>query len=222
MSDSGTPPPDPYGQQPPPPPNPYGQPADPAQPPAQQPAQPNPYGGQQPGYGQAPPAYGQPAYGGPAADYAHWGKRVGATLVDGLVSLVAGIPAFIGLMILSANTTTTTAPDGTVASSSDVGAGVIVLIVVGYLLLIVVGIWNIVIRQGRTGYSIGKGVLGIKLINEGTGQPIGAGMSFLRQIVHLVDSIPCYLGYLWPLWDSKRQTFADKILGTIVINQPKP
>ncbi|MDQ1539752.1 MAG: hypothetical protein QOH29_478, partial [Actinomycetota bacterium] len=27
-----------------------------------------------------------------------------------------------------------------------------------------------------------------------------------------------YLGYLWPLWDSKRQTFADKILKTVVVN----
>ncbi|MCW2843521.1 MAG: domain containing protein [Nocardioides sp.] len=220
MSDSGTPPPDPYGQQPPPPPNPYGQPADPAQP-AQPPAAANPYGGPPPpAYGQAPPAYGQPSYAGAPGDYAHWGKRVGATLVDVLVSLVAGLPAWIGLIILAANTTTTTAPDGTVTSSSDVGAGVIALIVVGYLLLIVVGIWNIVIRQGRTGYSIGKGVLGIKLVNEGTGQPIGGWMSFLRQIVHFVDQI-CYIGYLWPLWDSKRQTFADKILGTVVINQPK-
>lgn len=209
MSDSGTPPPDPYGQQqppPPPPPSPYG---------APQP------GFGQPAYGQAPPAYGQPAYGGPVASYANWGKRVGATLVDGLVSLLAGIPAWIGLIILSANTTTTTAADGTVTSSSDVGAPVIVLIAVGYLLMIAVGIWNIVIKQGRTGYSIGKGVLGIKLINEGTGQPIGAGMSFLRQIVHLVDQI-CYIGYLWPLWDSKRQTFADKIMGTVVLNEPKP
>ncbi len=27
----------------------------------------------------------------------------------------------------------------------------------------------------------------------------------------------CYLGYLWPLWDKKKQTFADKIFGTYSI-----
>lgn len=213
MSDSGAPPPDPYGgQQPPPPPS------------------PTPYGGPQPGYGEAPPAYGQPqqgqpaygqpAYAGPVADYAHWGKRVGATLVDALVSLAAGIPAWIGLILLAASSETTTAADGTVTATSNAGGGVIALIVVGYLLMIVVGIWNIVFRQGRTGYSIGKGVLGIKLIGERTGAPIGAGMSFLRQLVHVVDQI-CYIGYLWPLWDPKRQTFADKIFSSIVINQPQ-
>ena len=81
--------------------------------------------------------------------------------------------------------------------------------------------WNYCLKQGRTGYTVGKGVLGIKLIKQDTGQPMGAGLSFVRQLAHIVDAIPCYLGYLWPLWDAKRQTFADKIMGTVVIEQPK-
>ena len=28
------------------------------------------------------------------------------------------------------------------------------------------------------------------------------------------------LDYLWPLWDAKNQTLTDKVLGTIVVNQP--
>jgi uncharacterized RDD family membrane protein YckC len=39
-----------------------------------------------------------------------------------------------------------------------------------------------------------------------------------RSFVHIIDGIPCYLGYLWPLWDAKKQTFADKIMGTVVVN----
>jgi uncharacterized RDD family membrane protein YckC len=209
MSDSGTPPPDPYGQQPPPPPSPYGQ-----------PAEPNPYGGQQPGYGQAPPAYGQPAYGAPAADYAHWGKRVGSYLIDALLGAVAAFPLWIGYGILAASAETTTDANGVTTTSMDGGGASAILILIGVLTSLGFFIWNTCLKQGRTGYSIGKGVLGIKLIGESTGQPIGAGMSFLRQIVHIVDSI-CYIGYLWPLWDAKRQTFADKILNSIVINQPK-
>ncbi len=46
-------------------------------------------------------------------------------------------------------------------------------------------------------------------------------MSFVRAILHILDALPCLIGYLWPLWDSKRQTFADKIMGTVVIDQPK-
>ena len=30
----------------------------------------------------------------------------------------------------------------------------------------------------------------------------------------------CYLGWLWPLWDRRNQTFADKIMNTVVIIQP--
>ncbi len=44
------------------------------------------------------------------------------------------------------------------------------------------------------------------------------GAAIGRAFVHIVDSIPCDIGYLWPLWDSKNQTFADKIMGTVVVN----
>ena len=42
-----------------------------------------------------------------------------------------------------------------------------------------------------------------------------------EQRQHVLDSLPCYLGYLWPLWDAKRQTFADKIMSTVVVEQKK-
>ena len=43
--------------------------------------------------------------------------------------------------------------------------------------------------------------------------------AFLRDLVHILDGV-AYVGYLWPLWDDKRQTFADKIMRTIVIDLP--
>jgi hypothetical protein len=46
-------------------------------------------------------------------------------------------------------------------------------------------------------------------------------MSFVRQLAHIVDGLVCNLGYLWPIWDPKKQTFADKIMGTLVIVQPQ-
>ncbi|QNN54314.1 RDD family protein [Nocardioides mesophilus] len=91
----------------------------------------------------------------------------------------------------------------------------------GYAVILGLVIWNLFIRQGRTGWSIGKQVLGIRLISEQTGQPIGAGMAFVRTLAHFLDSLACYLGWLWPLWDPKCQTFADKLLRTVVIQQKK-
>ena len=57
----------------------------------------------------------------------------------------------------------------------------------------------------------------IKTVSEETGQPIGFGNAFLRDLCHVVDSMVCYVGYLMPLWDGKRQTLADKIVRTVVV-----
>lgn len=195
MSNYGNPPTDPYGQ-PPAGQDPYGQPPQGSY--GQDPyAQQNPYGAQ-------PPA----AYSGvpQGVTFAHWGKRVGATVIDSLILLAAYIPALIGA--------------GLASDPGTAGMGT-VLTLIGLVLYIGVFVWNVCIKQGSTGYTVGKGVMGIKLVKAETGLPIGGGMSFVRQLAHILDGLPCYLGFLWPLWDANRQTFADKIIGTYVIDQPK-
>ncbi|MFK0281480.1 RDD family protein [Streptomyces sp. NPDC090499] len=186
--------------------NPYGQPQDPQQ------GQPG-YGyPQQPGYQQAPQGvppqqgygypqqpgypqqggYGYPQQGyGATPPYANWGQRFGGTIVDGLVFLVPYI-----LVLFSSKAA--------------------VLGIIGGLAILGIAIWQL-IMEGRTGQTIGKKALGIRLVKEATGQPVGVGMAFVRRIAHILDSLACYLGWLWPAWDSKRQTFADKVCGTIVI-----
>ena len=76
-------------------------------------------------------------------------------------------------------------------------------------------VWNFGYRQGTTGSSIGKSLLKFKVVSETTGEPLGFGMSVVREIAHLVDAVICYIGYLFPLWDAKRQTLADKIMATV-------
>jgi len=85
------------------------------------------------------------------------------------------------------------------------------------------GFWNSAFRQGSTGQSSGKQVARTRLIDEWTGRPLGAGRAFLRLLAHLFDSAACYLGWLFPIWDRpKRQTFADKIMPTIVVPASEP
>jgi hypothetical protein len=40
-------------------------------------------------------------------------------------------------------------------------------------------------------------------------------MSVIRQICQIADTVICYVGWLWPLWDGKPQTIADKIASTV-------
>lgn len=78
-------------------------------------------------------------------------------------------------------------------------------------------IWNYGYEQGTTGQSIGKKVMNFQVVSESTGRPIGFGLSVVRQLAHIADSFACYIGYLFPLWDAKRQTFADKIMSTVCV-----
>lgn len=68
------------------------------------------------------------------------------------------------------------------------------------------------------GQTIGKEQLGLTLVSESTGQPIGTSKAFVRDIGHILDGF-CLIGHLFPLWDQKRQTLADKILTTVVITR---
>jgi len=134
-------------------------------------------------------AHATPA--GNPAMYANWGQRVGAYLIDYLPIFVLELVA-----VISRNG------------------------IVRFLFIIASLAWwiyNRCIQAGRTGQSLGKRTLHLRLISERTGEPIGGGMAFARDICHILDSLACYVGWLFPLWDAKRQTFADKIISTVVI-----
>ncbi len=217
-----------------PPPPPPGQPGDPNQgwgspPPsgAQQgyPQQGYPQQGYpQQGYpqqGYPQQGYPQQGYAPPGAGYAPWIQRVLGYLVDVAVIIPAYIVVFVGALVAGSGAETSTDPATGITTTSGGNPVGWAILVIGYLLAIGIAIWNQIVRQGRTGWSIGKQVLGIRLLKEDTGQPMGAGLCFVRGLAHIVDAIPCYLGYLWPLWDDKRQTFADKIMGTVVVEQKK-
>jgi uncharacterized RDD family membrane protein YckC len=227
------PPPDSSGQGAPPPPPPAYPPAPPAYPAAPPPAyeqppppaygqpqpgygQPQPgYGQPQPGYGQPQPGYGQPPYGGPqpgygqmppppqygqpqpgygyqqgpSVAYANWGQRVGSAVIDWF------IPGIIASVFRA------------------VSEGLYLIVA---LIALVWVLYN-AYQGGKTGQSLGKRLLGTRLVRFSDGQPIGGGLAIGRYFLHILDGLPCLLGYLWPIWDSKRQTFADKIVGSVVI-----
>jgi uncharacterized RDD family membrane protein YckC len=205
------PPPAPQGGNQPPPPGGYGPPPS------------APTGGFQHHPGGYPPAgYPQPGGQGPGGalpqdSYTPWITRVLAWLIDSIpIFVVVGIGQ--GIAIASADNVCTSSDYGyggsCVSTYSLMGvliSGVASLAAFAYV------IWNYGYKQGTTGSSIGKGVMKFKVVSEKTWQPIGFGLSIVRQLAHFVDGIICYIGYLFPLWDAKRQTLADKIMTTVCV-----
>jgi uncharacterized RDD family membrane protein YckC len=158
---------------------------------------------------------------------AGWWSRVAASLIDSLVQLLGMLPYFIGIGLMvdaqggfdfsTRMTVDPTRPVDRVTALTALG-----LMGLGGILSLVLWIWSRCIQQGRTGQSIGKAALGIVLVSARTGQPIGAGSAFVREVVHyFVDGL-FYIGYLWPLWDRRKQTLGDKIMGTVVAKDVRP
>jgi uncharacterized RDD family membrane protein YckC len=175
----------------------------------------------QPQYGQpqyAQQGYGQPAgfgYGGPGgAELAGWGSRVGAALVDGLVS---GIPVAIGYGVFIADIASKADGDAYTTTNEGPGGGAVIAFVLGILVSLGLWVWNRVIRQGSSGQSVGKSALNIKLVAADSYQPVGAGKSLLRDVLRYIFDSACFLNSLWPLWDEKKQTWHDKVMSTYVV-----
>jgi hypothetical protein len=55
------------------------------------------------------------------------------------------------------------------------------------------------------------------VVAEATGQPIGFGMSVVRQIAHFLDAVFVFVGYLFPMFSAKRQTIADMLVSTVCL-----
>ncbi len=67
-----------------------------------------------------------------------------------------------------------------------------------------------------TGQSLGMQALGMKVVRT-DGQPVSAVVAIVRYLCYFISAIPFLLGFLWIIWDPKKQGFHDKIVGTVVV-----
>lgn len=152
--------------------------------------------------------------------YTPWITRVAAYLID-MVPIVVLIVAGQALVLATAaqSDCATEQVDQSYSLTCDTQPSTLGLLLLGafWLVALAFWIWNYGFRQGTTGSSVGKSIMKFKVVSEATGQPIGFGLSLVRQLAHFLDQIICNLGYLFPLWDVKRQTFADKIMSTVCL-----
>ena len=73
--------------------------------------------------------------------------------------------------------------------------------------------------HGKTGKTPGDAVMSIRVVDfrNGTGAPIGYGRALGRALMSIVSAVVFLLGYLWMIWDSEKQTWHDKVAGSVVV-----
>lgn len=143
--------------------------------------------------------------GAPAALEVHvTGRRVLATIVDGIV-LTAGF------WVMSALFGTTSVEGGQVgASLSGLAAlGSFILVFAYYILL-----------EGFLGQTLGKMILGIKVVKEDTGEVPGLGAATLRTLLRIIDSLFFYLvAFISVLASQQNKRLGDMVAHTLVVRK---
>ena len=175
-----------------------------------------------PGY---PPSYHQATT--PGGERAGFGSRLGAFLLDsllyGLLSLVFTTPGIVLIVAAFRDCTTIERFDGTTEISCGDNAsdldwaslfGGIALIAFGFLVVA----FLYVRAMGKTGQPWGARIVGVRVVDIRTGEPIGFWRALGRSLfANIFSSAIFYLGYLWMLWDDKQQTWQDKVVNSVVV-----
>jgi uncharacterized RDD family membrane protein YckC len=150
---------------------------------------------------------------------AGWWQRVGAALLDGLI---VGIPLGIVLAVVNAGFGTphvvVTSSGTTITVRSLQGSAHWVLLIAIALLA---GAYMTYFNGGGTGQTPGNRAPGIAVRDIETGATIGLGRGVIRWLVRALlyacFVVPGLLNDLFPLWDPRRQTLADKAARSVVI-----
>ena len=136
-------------------------------------------------------------------DYAGFGQRVLAYIIDGLlVSMSYGIVSAIPSLLYSLD-----------PGLDEVAA---VFLCLGQLILFPLFFWYYVFFPARSGQTLGKRIMGIKIVSADGDSP-GVGRCLVRLIGYWISGLILYIGFLMPLWDEENRALHDMIAGTRVI-----
>jgi uncharacterized RDD family membrane protein YckC len=159
--------------------------------------------------------------------YAGIGARFLATILDGLIMTLFAIPAIIVLLAGPTELTECTVDNEGNVTFGD-GARAIcegptgsTIAMAALLGLAAAAAWLFYIAKlegGPTGQTLGKRALGIRTVDATTGGPIGGGRAVGRFLFkYFISGNICGLGYLWALWDGRKQTWHDKVVSSVVV-----
>ncbi|HEV8298362.1 MAG TPA: RDD family protein [Acidimicrobiales bacterium] len=90
------------------------------------------------------------------------------------------------------------------------------------VILLVAGYWiaNRMLLEGATGGSIGKHLVGLRVIKQDDGSIVGIGKAFIRGFVGIVDHIACFLvGLITALASKGHRRVGDMAASTLVVDK---
>jgi uncharacterized RDD family membrane protein YckC len=93
-----------------------------------------------------------------------------------------------------------------------------IAVLIGLLGFVAVLVYQARLLGGPSGATVGMKAVGIKAVDANTGGPIGGGRAIGRYLFGaIISGFIFYLGFLWMLWDGRKQTWHDKVASTIVV-----
>jgi uncharacterized RDD family membrane protein YckC len=67
------------------------------------------------------------------------------------------------------------------------------------------------------GQSIGNKILGIRVLDADTGRSLPYARAFVRALMSNLSALPCFLGFLWMLWEPRKRTWHDLVADSLVV-----
>ena len=107
----------------------------------------------------------------------------------------------------------------TCATVLDVLLFVFVLILTGPKALLLWLIYHVAMWAWK-GTTVGGIVVGIKLVRV-DGRPVDVGVALVRAAAAIFSALVLGLGFFWAGWDRGKQSWHDKIAGTVMVTVPK-
>jgi len=132
--------------------------------------------------------------------YAGFWIRVLATIIDSIVILIITGPLLYGIYGVDA------------FMSEDLVQGTAhVLISYVFPFIFTIVLWM------KYGGTPGKRMLGLRVINEASGEHLNLSQSIIRYVGYLISLIVLLIGVIWVAFNTKKKGWHDYMAGSVVI-----
>lgn len=135
-------------------------------------------------------------------EYVGFWSRFGASLIDSILVCVVTIP-----LLLAVYGTAYWDNEAFIAGPAD--------FLISYVLpsILIVLLW---IRMSTTP---GKMAIGATIVDARTGGKPSTRQFVIRYLGYFVSALPLLLGYIWAGFDARKQSWHDKMAGTVVVRR---